>query len=146
MSEAKSIINELLVDIFNRILAIEGEELRKQGVKLSMNEVHVLEAIGIVEEPNMTNIANKLGITIGSATTAINTLVQKGYVRRYTDEADRRKVLVALEAPSDKVMKIHEAYHQKMIDSVFEDLKIEEDEVLITSLKKVSSYFKKNKS
>jgi len=146
MSEAKVIINELLVDIFNRILAIEGEELRKQGVKLSMNEVHVLEAIDIVDEPNMTNIANKLGITVGSATTAINTLVQKGYVRRYTDESDRRKVLVALEAPSLKVMKIHEIYHQKMIDSVFEDLKIEEDEVLIASLKKVSSYFKKNKS
>ncbi|MDD3123649.1 MAG: MarR family transcriptional regulator [Candidatus Izemoplasmatales bacterium] len=143
MSEAKAIINELLVDIFNRILAIEGEELRTQGIKISMNEVHVLEAISMVEEPNMTNIANKLGITVGSATTAINTLVQKGYVKRYTDETDRRKVLVSLEEPSLKVLKIHETYHQKMIDSVFEDLKIEEDEVLIASLKKVSSYFKK---
>jgi DNA-binding MarR family transcriptional regulator len=143
MSEAKTIINELLVDIFNRILAIEGEELKKQGIKISMNEVHVLEAISMIEEPNMTNIANKLGITVGSATTAINTLVQKGYVKRYTDETDRRKVLVSLETPSLRVLKIHDTFHQKMIDSVFEDLKIEEDEVLIASLKKVSSYFKK---
>ncbi len=145
MSEAKAIINELLVDIFNRILAIEGEELKKQGVKLSMNEVHVLEAVSIVDEPNMTNIAQKLGITVGSATTAINTLVQKGYVVRYTDDNDRRKVLIKLEQPAKKVLKVHDVFHQKMIDSIFEDLKIEEDEVLITSLKKVSSYFKKQR-
>lgn len=143
MSEAKVIINELLVDIFNRILAIEGEELRKAGVTLSMNEVHVLEAISLSEEPNMTSIAAKLGITVSSATTSINTLVQKGFVRRYTDENDRRKVLIALESPAKKVLKVHDFYHQKMIDSIFEDLKVEEDEVLIGSLKKVASYFKK---
>jgi len=143
MSEAKVIINELLVDIFNRILAIEGEELRKAGVSLSMNEVHVLEAISLSDEPNMTNIATKLGITVSSATTSINTLVQKGFVRRYTDENDRRKVLIALENPAKKVLKLHDFYHQKMIDSIFEDLKVEEDEVLIASLKKVASYFKK---
>ncbi len=143
MSEAKAIINELLVDIFNRILSIEGEELKKQGIKLSMNEIHVLEAVSVVEEPNMTNLAAKLGVTIGSATTAINTLVQKGYVRRYTDDSDRRKVLIALESPSKQVLKIHDQFHKKMIDSIFEDLNIEEDEVLIASLKKVSSYFKK---
>ncbi|MGD9909375.1 MAG: MarR family winged helix-turn-helix transcriptional regulator [Candidatus Izemoplasmatales bacterium] len=143
MSEAKAIINELLVDIFNRILAIEGEELKKQGVKISMNEVHVLEAVNIVSEPNMTNIAQKLGITVGSATTAINTLVQKGYVRRYTDESDRRKVLIALEQPAKRVLRIHDFYHQKMIDAIFEDLKIEEDEILIQSLEKVASYFRK---
>lgn len=49
MSEAKEMINELLVDIFNRILAIESVELKKQGVKISMNEVHVLEATSLVD-------------------------------------------------------------------------------------------------
>jgi len=143
MSEAKEMINELLVDIFNRILSIESVELKKQGVKISMNEVHVLEATSLVDEPNMSNIAGKLGITVGSATTAINTLVSKGYVSRYNDENDRRKVLIQLNKPALAVLKIHQAYHQKMIDTIFEDLNIEEDEVLISSLKNISSYFKK---
>ncbi|MCK7488545.1 MAG: hypothetical protein MZU97_25905 [Bacillus subtilis] len=60
MSEARSVINELLVEIFHRILAIENEGLRQQGVVLSMNEVHVLEAISLVDEPSMTNIAARL--------------------------------------------------------------------------------------
>jgi len=142
MSEAKKLINELLVDIFNRILAIEGEELKQAGVTLSMNEVHVLEAVQLVEEPSMTYIAQKLGITVGSLTTAVNTLYQKGYVTRYRLPEDRRKVLIRLEDNAKEVLKIHQVYHDKMIDAIFEDLKVNEDEVLINSLSKVASYFK----
>ncbi len=143
MSEAKILINELLVDIFNRILAIESEELKQAGVTLSMNEVHVLEAIQFVNEPSMSFVAQKLGITVGSLTTAINTLFQKGYVTRYRLPEDRRKVLVKLEDNALEVLKIHKEYHDKMIDAIFEDLKVEEDLVLINSLSKVASYFKK---
>ncbi len=143
MSEAKKLINELLVDIFNRILAIEGEELKKSGVTLSMNEVHVLEAVQLVEEPSMSLIAQKLGITVGSLTTAVNTLYQKGYVTRYRLPEDRRKVLIKLEDNALEVLKVHQIYHDKMIDAIFEDLKVNEDEVLINSLSKVASYFRK---
>jgi DNA-binding MarR family transcriptional regulator len=143
MSEAKILVNELLVDIFNRILAIEGEELRQHGVKLSMNEVHVLEAVSLAVEPSMSALAKKLGITVGSVTTSVNTLVQKGYVSRRSLEEDRRKVLVTLEKPALDVLQIHTKFHERMIESIFTDLGIEEDEVLIASLSKVASYFRK---
>lgn len=143
MTEAKALVNELLVDIFNRILAIEGEELRRSGVRISMNEVHVLEAVTVVPEPSMSAIAKKLGITVGSATTAINTLVQKGYVSRSVGEEDRRKVLVSLAPSAKEVLKIHQEYHEKMLDAIFRDLNVAEDEVLIASLQKVASYFRK---
>ena len=143
MTEAKVLVNELLVDIFNRILAIEGEELKAVGVKLSMNEVHVLEAVSLLPEPSMSAIAKKLGITVGSATTAINTLVQKGYVSRRSFDEDRRKVLVDLEAPAQSVLDVHREFHERMIDAIFRDLGVAEDEVLIASLEKVASYFRK---
>lgn len=141
MKDTKSLINELLVEIFNRILTIEGEALKSQGIKLSMSEVHVLEAIANLDEPTMSGIAQKLKITVGSLSVAINTLFQKGYVRRYTDSEDRRKVLIALEQKAKDVLKVHDIFHEKMIASIFEDLKIEEDEVLVQSLRKVSAYF-----
>ncbi len=141
--EAKKVINELLVDIFNKILAIEGQELKNKGIKLSMSEVHVLEAVEKAEEPTMSNIANLLGITVGSLTTAINTLYQKGYVSRVRDTEDRRKVFVGLLPKAEEVMNLHKEYHDEMINSIFEDLKVDEDELLISSLKKLSSYFKK---
>ncbi len=142
MNEAREVINELLVEIFHRILAIENEGLRQQGVNLSMSEVHVLEAISLVEPKTMTNIALKLGITVGSLTTAVNTLVRKKFVTRNFDPSDRRKVIISLEESAKEVLAKHDHFHQKMIDAIFEDLRVAEDEVLIQSLKKVSGYFK----
>ncbi len=143
MSEAKKLINELLVEIFNRILAIEEEALRNAGVSLSMTEIHVLEAVGNVPEPSMTQIAAKLGITVGSLTTSVATLANKGFVVRKRPEDDRRKVLVELTPSAVKTLEIHSAFHAKMIDSIFEDLKVEEDEVLLASLRRVATYFRK---
>lgn len=142
MQNPKEVINELLVDTFNRILTIEGEALKKVGIKLSMSEIHVLEAVGLLSEPSMTAIAQKLGITVGSLTVAINTLFQKGYVRRYPDPLDRRKVMISLEKKAKDVLKVHEEFHHRMIDSIYIDLKLDEDEVLIKTLRNVSDYFK----
>ena len=139
---AREIINELLVEIFNRILTMEGQNLKDKGIKLSMSEVHVLEAIQNSEEATMSNIAKKLGITIGSLTTAINTLFQKGYVSRQRDSEDRRKVMVNLLPKALEVLKEHDEFHREMIDSIFNDLELEKDELLIESLEKLSSYFK----
>jgi DNA-binding MarR family transcriptional regulator len=141
--EARIIINELLVEIFNRILAIEGQNLKDKGIKLSMSEIHVIEAISLSEEATMSNVAKKLGITIGSLTTAINTLYQKGYVTRERDPEDRRKVVVGLLPKAYEVLKEHDDFHKEMIDSIFDDLELEKDELLIESLDKLSSYFKK---
>lgn len=143
MSEAKKLINELLVEIFNRILAIEEEALRNAGVSLSMTEIHVLEAVENVPEPSMTLIAAKLGITVGSLTTSVATLANKGFVIRKRPEDDRRKVLVELTPVAHKTLEIHSQFHAKMIDSIFQDLKVEEDEVLLASLRRVASYFRK---
>jgi DNA-binding MarR family transcriptional regulator len=140
-SEAKKIVNELLVDIFNRILIIEAEFMKKQNVKLSMNEIHVLEAIQKVEEPSMSNIAKKLHITVGSLTTAINTLYQKKFVERDKDEDDRRKVIIQLTDLSKEVLHMHDLFHEQMIDSVFEELNVDEDQLLIDSLRNLSSFF-----
>ena len=139
---AREIINELLVEIFNRILTMEGQNLKDKGIKLSMSEVHVLEAIQNSEEATMSNVAKKLGITIGSLTTAINTLFQKGYVSRQRDSEDRRKVMVTLLPKALDVLKEHDEFHREMIDSIFNDLELEKDELLIESLEKLSSYFK----
>jgi len=140
--EAKAVVNELLVDIFNRILAIEEEDLKEKGVKLSMSEIHVLEAVTKAEEPTMTNIANKLGITVGSLTVSVNTLYQKGYVSRERDPEDRRKVIIGILPKAEDVLEKHNEFHNEMINSIFNDLKVEEDELLISSLRKLSSYFK----
>jgi DNA-binding MarR family transcriptional regulator len=142
MISAKEVINELLVDVFNHILSIEADTLKTRGVTLSMTEVHVLEAIRNAENPTMGVVAKKLRITLGTLTTAVNILVKKGYVYRYRDEQDRRKVYLKLDTPALEVLKIHDQFHDEMVDALLKDLGLDKDEVLLKSLENISRYFK----
>lgn len=142
MSKAKDIINELLVDVFNHILNIEGQILKKRGVKISMNEVHVLEATNTVKIPTMGNIAKKLRVTLGTLSTAVKALVRKGYLERKYDENDRRKIYLSLTKPAKEVLIIHEEFHNEMIESILSDLNIENDTNLINSLDNIRKFFK----
>src|SRR5690554_2899929 len=142
MSRAKDLVNELLVEVFNNILSIEEKALRDQGVELSMSEVHVLEAIQNAEHPTMTNVARKLRVTVGTLTTSIGTLVKKGYVKRKRGTEDKRIVFLNLTESAKNVLAIHDNFHDKMIESIFKDLSVEEDKVLIKSLENISNYFK----
>lgn len=142
MVSPKVVINELLVDVFNHILSIESTVLKQKGVKISMTEVHVLEAIRNVDVPMMGNVAQKLRVTLGTLNTSINALVRKGYVVRYRDDADRRKVFLELTDLARNILRIHDAFHDEMIDSIFMDLELEKDETLMKSLENISNYFK----
>jgi DNA-binding MarR family transcriptional regulator len=142
MITPKEAINELLVDVFNHILSIESETLKKNGVKISMTEVHVLEAVRNVDIPTMGNVAQKLRITLGTLTTSVNVLVKKNYILRYRDDSDRRKVYLKLTNLANDVLKIHDEFHNEMIDSTFKDLNLAKDEVFMKSLENISNYFK----
>ena len=84
----------------------------------------------------------KLRVTLGTLTTSINALVRKGYVVRYRDDADRRKVFLELTDLARNILRIHDAFHDEMIDSIFMDLELEKDETLMKSLENISNYFK----
>ncbi|WP_035358482.1 MarR family winged helix-turn-helix transcriptional regulator [Acholeplasma equifetale] len=142
MLTPKEIINQLLVDVFNQILSIEEATLKERGVKLSMTEVHVLEAIRDTKIPTMGEVARKLRVTLGTLTTSVNILVRKKFVYRYSDDKDRRKVYLKLTDSAIEVLKIHDQFHDEMIEAVFKDLELDKDVILLKSLENIMNYFK----
>lgn len=141
--DKKEIINSLLVDLFNHILRIEQDTLKKSGVKISMTEVHVLEAINLSETKTMTDVANRLNITMGTLTTSVNGLIRKHYVNKIQNDNDRRVHNLSLTKDAYEVLKVHDKFHEEMINSLLDDLMVDEDEVLISSLENISNYFRK---
>jgi len=136
------LVNELLVEIFNDILTIEKEAISSGPFKdLSLTEMHTIEAIGPGEH-TMTDVADKLDITVGTLSTAINRLVNKGYVERNRSELDRRVVEIKLARQGRLAYKIHEAFHREMVRNMIEGLSIEGNEVLIQSLSNLNNFFK----
>lgn len=139
----RKIINELLVTLFNDILEIEEKALKQGALNdLSVTEIHTIEAIGMYKPRTMTEVANDLGITVGTLTTAITKLVKKEYVERTRGEEDRRSVMIALTRKGKIAYRIHEKFHQEMINETIGGLSEEEEEVLVRSLDKINKFFK----
>lgn len=143
MKESLKVINELLVDIFNDILAIEQNALQESELKdVSITEIHTINAIGMYTQKTMSEVASELEITMGTLTTAINNLVKKGYVERCRTEEDRRVVLVKLTRKGKLAYRIHDKFHSDMVMHTTDSLTEEEEEILTVSLKKLNDFFK----
>lgn len=142
MDDTRHTLNELLVDLFNYILLIEEKNLRDQGVKLSMTEVHILEAIQKSESNMMSAIAKRLMVTQGTLTVSTSKLVKKGYVERVKDEKDKRIVRLTLTDKAESVIQIHSQFHEAMIEKLLNELELDKEEELIRSLKNLMEFFK----
>lgn len=143
MSKSVNVLNELLVDIFNDILTIEQNAIQAGEFKdLSVTEIHTIEAIGMYEQKTMSEVANKLNITVGTLTTAINNLVKKGYVERSKSQKDRRIVYIELTKRGKLAYRIHDKFHSDMIKETISGLTDKEQEILVTSLDKLNKFFK----
>lgn len=139
----RKLLNELLVELFNYILLLEERNLKVHGLKkLSITEIHIIEAIHKVKVPSMTEVAQKLMVTVGTLSTSVNRLIQKGFVTSRRSEQDRRVVLLSLTQKGEEALTIHDDFHEKMIDNILENTKFNEDELLINSLQKLMDFFK----
>lgn len=137
-------LNEVLVTLFRDIITMEEKAIKKGEYKdLTVNDMHVIEAIDVHEPKNMSSVARALTVTTGTLTIAVNGLVKKGYVERTRSEEDRRVVLISLTKKGRKAFLQHQRFHQKMIDAVIEGLTPEEQVILGRALSNVNGFFHK---
>ena len=116
MDDAYKMINQTLVSLINEIWELE-------------------------EKAIITDEFKDLTITVGSLTTAMNSLVNKRYVERHRSEEDRRVVLVKLTEKGVKAYHHHEDYHRQMTQAILDKLDDTELPVLVKTLDALSEFF-----
>lgn len=141
--DAYESINKILVHLFNDIWELEEKAVITEEFKdLTNNDMHIIEAVGLGDGNNMSTIAKKLGITVGSLTTSMNSLVNKKYAVRHRSEEDRRIVNIQLTEKGEKAYRHHANFHKKMVEAVVETLDEEEIPVLTKALDNLYQFFK----
>ena len=142
MEDAYKVINDTLVSLINEIWRLEEKAIITEEFKdISNNDMHVIEAIGLGEGGNMSSIARKLNVTVGTLTTAMNSLVNKKYVTRQRSEKDRRVVFVKLTERGERAYPHHADYHRQMTEAILDKLDEKELPVLIKTLDALSEFF-----
>ena len=136
------VLHDILVKLFQEVLDIESKALITPEFKdISVNDMHIIEAIGEKEPKNMSSVAKIMSVTVGTLTIAINSLVKKGYVHRERSEEDRRVVLISLTEKGRKANAHHMKFHDGMIQAVLKDLDEEQQKILVKSLLNLRTFF-----
>ena len=135
-------LNELLVSLFNQVMNAEGKAIITEEYKeISNNDMHIIEAVGIDEPKNMSEIARSLSVTVGTLTTNMNGLEKKGYIVRERSKEDKRVVYTTLTERGKKAFFHHRDFHKQMIKAAVAGLDDDEKRLLYKCLKKLDEFF-----
>lgn len=72
------------------ILSKLTEDARLHGYNYS--EIHTIAAIGDLEEPNVTQIANYMNVTKGAISKIAKKLLEQGLIEAYQQDGNKQKV------------------------------------------------------
>jgi DNA-binding MarR family transcriptional regulator len=89
---------------------------------LSLAEVHCVDRIGSIEQPNVTKIANSMRLTRGAISKACKKLLGKDLIEDYQDPRNKKEVYFRLTKSGWAVFRKHQGIHedvQKAWQSLF---------------------------
>jgi DNA-binding MarR family transcriptional regulator len=116
---SKELLNQMLVESFNEILVIQEAYMQANCVMdVTMNEIHVLEAIERLKQPTMAQVSTVMMVTPGTLTTSVKRLVQKGYALRKQDATDKRIYHLSITEKAKRILAIHDQFHEMMINGI----------------------------
>ena len=145
MDEFSSELDVLLVGVYRSVMKLEELILRsvEDQIDLSISELHMLDAISKGGDRGLTisDIAQKLEITLPSVTVAINKMVKKGYVQKLRSQKDGRVIHVVLTRQGKRINMAHRYFHEQMVRSVAEMIDDDEKKVLLNGMRNLNHFF-----
>lgn len=137
-------LNKLISGAFNDMSRSEQTAIKSSGFEdVSVNEAHTVDAIGVYVPKTMSAVAEKLDITMGTLTVAINHLVKKGYVSKVRNEIDRRVFMLSLTQRGIELYRAHQRFHFELVKSLIVDLSDYEADMFIEALSSLNQFLKK---
>lgn len=118
----------------------EMEEVAKEHFNfqdLTVTQMHYLEVIATLENPNITELASAMQITKPSVTVAIDKLIEKDYIHKVQSDEDRRNSHIHLTEKGKKINDMHEYAHERFSELIKETLDQGEIDKMIIILGKL---------
>jgi len=121
-------------------MVVQTEEAAKEKFDLTgltLTQLHYLETINLLINPNLTELAANLKLTKPTVTVAIDKLIEKNYVFKVQSDEDRRSAHLHLTEKGKQINQIHELAHKTISDTICLKLNSDEQQLLIGLLNKI---------
>ncbi|SMC49947.1 MarR family winged helix-turn-helix transcriptional regulator [Sporomusa malonica] len=135
MNHLDDLTHELFT-FFNGFSSWENSVIKTSD--LTVSEAHAIEVLGNYGQMNMKSLAQHLGVTTGTTTVTVDRLEKKQYATRESVKEDRRVHLITLTEKGRQAFSEHHQYHYNLTEQILSVLSNEENEQLLTILKKIN--------
>lgn len=117
-------LSETIVQFFEKLSSWEDAVVKDSG--LTTAQAHTIEIVGHCGPIKMKDLAEKIGVTTGTLTVAVDRLEKKELLVRKPHEKDRRAYLIELTPEGEIYFEQHHQFHLKMTEELVGDLTSEE--------------------
>lgn len=121
-------LSQIFMEFYDKLSSWEHSVVKDSG--LSPAQMHTIEVIGHHQNLMMRELADRLGITTGTLTVAVDRLEKLGMVRRKPHEHDRRSWLIVLTDQGKAMYEQHHRYHEELTREISRELSDQEIETL----------------
>lgn len=131
-----------IINIISKISHTLGEieELAKEQFglqELTLTQMHYLEVMNTLENPNITELATALQLTKPTVTVALEKLIAKEYLVKVQSDEDRRTSHLHLTEKGRSINKMHEYAHRSFAELMSENLDPDELQQLLLLMEKM---------
>ena len=106
--------------------------------ELSITQMHYLEMISELENPNLTELAVAMKLTKPTVKVLIDKLVNKNYLVRVRSDEDRRSAHLHLTDKGKLINRMHAFAHQRIVEDINTKISQEEMVLLTDILRKIT--------
>lgn len=121
-------LSKKFMEFYDKLSSWEHSVVKDSG--LSPAQMHTIEVIGHHQDLMMRELADRLGITTGTLTVAVDRLEKLGMVMRKPHEHDRRSWLIVLTDQGKSMYEQHNRYHEELTKEISHELSDQEIETI----------------
>jgi DNA-binding MarR family transcriptional regulator len=122
-------LEEIIAKVSAYMGRIEEEAKERYSFKeLTITQMHYLEMISELENPNLTELAAAMKLTKPTITVLVDKLIEKELVYKVQSDADRRSTHLHLTERGKLINQMHEYAHRRMAEEIGK--KINDDEAI----------------
>ena len=122
-------LEEIIAKMSAYMGRIEEDAKEQYNFKeLTLTQMHYLEMISGLKNPNLTELATSMKLTKPTITVLVDKLIEKELVCKVQSDADRRNTHLHLTEKGKLINQMHEYAHRRMAEDI--EKKITHDEAL----------------
>jgi len=131
-------LEEMMAKLSAYMGRMEEEAKEQYNFKeLTLTQMHYLETISELENPNLTELAVAMKLTKPSVTVLVDKLIEKELIYKIQSDADRRSTHLHLTERGKLINQMHEYAHRRMAEEIEKKISLDEVPQLIALLEKI---------